>query len=337
MSLLNSKVFELLKIKPVLSKKTINLQSVNGENLQVQGQINIDMEMSGTKLNHNFYVVSNMNRNIILGQDFLTSFGVRMYFDLGCLRINNTYIPFVEDIHIASIVRVTANITIKPQTSYLCKGKIKRNPQLPSSGLYQVTASDKGYIGDQPGLMVANSVVKLGKSRQVPVLIVNNSNKTHKLKRNCIIGQVEQVSEENVVTATSDDKNSDRCYTPSDIYQELNCPEAHRREVADILMRNSELLAKRDSDLTQTDTVTMKIDTGDHPPIKLRPYRTPINNRPIVDKAIDEMLEGKIIERSRSPWSFGIVLVTKRDGSTRFCVDYRKLNNITRPISHRYL
>ena len=71
----------------------------------------------------------------------------------------------------------------------------------------------------------------------------------------------------------------------------------------------------------------MKIDTQNHPPIKLRPYRTPIKDREVVDKAVDEMLEANVIRRSKSPWSFP-------DGSKRFCVDFRKLNQITKPNSY---
>ena len=78
----------------------------------------------------------------------------------------------------------------------------------------------------------------------------------------------------------------------------------------------------------------MKIDTGDHPPIKLRPYRVQLNNRKVIEHAVKEMLDAKIIERSRSEWSFPIVIVDKTDGSKRFCIDFRKLSKITKSNSY---
>ena len=49
-----------------------------------------------------------------------------------------------------------------------------------------------------------------------------------------------------------------------------------------------------------------------------------------VRKLLNEMLERGVVEPSASPWASPIVLVRKKDESTRFCVDYRKLNDVTR-------
>ena len=89
---------------------------------------------------------------------------------------------------------------------------------------------------------------------------------------------------------------------------------------------------QKKTDLGKTDTIEMNIDTSDHPPIKLKLYRTPFAQRKIIDKAIDDMLAANIIHPSRSPWHFPIV-VDKKNGSKRFCTDFRKLNNITKQSS----
>ena len=46
------------------------------------------------------------------------------------------------------------------------------------------------------------------------------------------------------------------------------------------------------------------------------------------------MMGANIVRRSKSPWSFPVVIVDKKDGSKRFCVDFRKLNQITKPNSY---
>ena len=60
-----------------------------------------------------------------------------------------------------------------------------------------------------------------------------------------------------------------------------------------------------------------------------RPYRAPLTKRQEISKAIDGMLAEGIIRPSSSPWASPVTLVPKKDGSTRFCVDFRKLNLVT--------
>ena len=114
----------------------------------------------------------------------------------------------------------------------------------------------------------------------------------------------------------------------------MDVPGEHRGAILDLLRQNSDLFATKDTDLGHTNTIKMKIDTQDEQLIKQRPYRTPLKSREVVDKAIDEMLEAKVIHRSNSPWSFPVVIVDKKDGSERFCVDFRKLNQITKLNSY---
>ncbi|CAC5366889.1 unnamed protein product [Mytilus coruscus] len=80
-------------------------------------------------------------------------------------------------------------------------------------------------------------------------------------------------------------------------------PDAYRSRVLQMLNCNRDIFAVKDTELGQTYTVKMRIDTGDHPPVKLKPYRTPLHKREIADKAIIDMLEANIIRRSNSSYS----------------------------------
>ena len=116
--------------------------------------------------------------------------------------------------------------------------------------------------------------------------------------------------------------------------KDLDVPQEFRKDIEHLILKNQELFASTDTELGHTKTVQMKIDTGDCSPIKMRPYRAPLNKREVIDKTVDEMLEAGIISRSRSPWSFPVVIVDKKDGSKRFCVDFRKLNQVTKRNSY---
>ena len=180
--------------------------------------------------------------------------------------------------------------------------------------------------------MLTNSITKLTSRNAFPISICNNTNKTILLRRGCVVGKISPLSSEEISEVPqSPSSNSSH---PNNIdLSELQCNPDFKEHITSIILNNAEIFAKSDSDLGCTDLVTLKIDTNNHPPIKLRPYRTPLHKREEVGKAIDDMLQANIIKRSMSPWSFPLVVVAKKDGTSRMCVDFRKLNKITKPTS----
>ena len=103
--------------------------------------------------------IRDLNRNLILGLDWMKQNNVRIYMDLKCIRINGKhYVNLEEDIHIASTVRIKRTCLIKPQTAMICYGKVREHPDLPSGQSYEISQIDKGFIVNQPGLQIINTV-----------------------------------------------------------------------------------------------------------------------------------------------------------------------------------
>ena len=103
-----------------------------------------------------------------------------------------------------------------------------------------------------------------------------------------------------------------------------------QHRLADVLLQYSDLFPTPGSTLTgHTDAVEHEIDTGDSSPICCAPLRMSPQKMNKEEECVTEMLTGGQIEPSDSPWSSPVVLVTKKDGGTRFCVDYRRLNDVT--------
>ena len=101
-------------------------------------------------------------------------------------------------------------------------------------------------------------------------------------------------------------------------------------ELQQLLLKYSGILSQYEGDLGRTDLVYHHIVTGDHKGIKQSGRRLPFHQREEVKELLDGMLERQVIEPSQGSWSSPVVLVKKKDGSTRVCVDFRQLNAVTK-------
>eukprot|EP00731_Ephydatia_muelleri_P028964 Em0020g608a len=97
-----------------------------------------------------------------------------------------------------------------------------------------------------------------------------------------------------------------------------------------LLMEYADVFAFNSGQIGRTNILKHRIDTGNTPPVHLLPRRIPQSRREEMAKLVKDMLEQGAIQQSDSPWSSPVVLVKKKDGSVRFCVDYRKVNSVTR-------
>uniref|UniRef100_A0A9J7ZJ87 Gypsy retrotransposon integrase-like protein 1 n=1 Tax=Cyprinus carpio carpio TaxID=630221 RepID=A0A9J7ZJ87_CYPCA len=102
----------------------------------------------------------------------------------------------------------------------------------------------------------------------------------------------------------------------------------HQR-ILQLLKKWNSVFALHDDDFGRTNVVRHQIPTGAAPPCRDRYRPVPPTLYPELRTLLQGMLDSGVVRESSSPWAAPVVLVKKKDGSWRFCVDYRKLNAVT--------
>ena len=132
----------------------------------------------------------------------------------------------------------------------------------------------------------------------------------------------DSVKEQQVLTP----EQEKRFFEKLDLSGNQEWPSELREKTKNLFRRYGYLFALENLDLGHTSLVKHKIRLTDNTPFKERYRRIPPHLYDEVKKHLQEMLEIGAIRRSNSPWASAVVLVRKRDGSLRFCIDLRKLN-----------
>lgn len=107
-------------------------------------------------------------------------------------------------------------------------------------------------------------------------------------------------------------------------------PEAAQGKVRELLSKYEAVFSVSESDLGCTNLISHDIPLVDEVPVRQRYRRIPPSDYDLVKSHIHQLLEAQVIRESSSPYASPIVLVRKKDGSLRLCVDYRQLNRKTR-------
>ena len=71
------------------------------------------------------------------------------------------------------------------------------------------------------------------------------------------------------------------------------------------------------------------IDTESQRPIRQGLRRHPVAHLDTIDEQVEELIRNDFVEPAASPWASSVVLVLKKDGSRKLCVDYRAVNEAT--------
>ena len=238
------------------------------------------------------------------------------------------------------IVTNTKEITLKPNETRTIVGFVRKRENV------DTVVTEKLEEEQNHNALICPRVVTLnkpGNTARIPVRICNLSSKPMKFKHKQPICQLQEVKIIRGVETEGEDSymcspiiqdNSDR--SEEDKSKKAfqldtnNLTEEETDKAIQILDKWKKLIPTSATDLGHTSKVKHKIELTDDRPIK-QPYRRiPPGVFTEVKEHLQEMLSIGAIRPSTSPWSSNVVIVRKKDGTIRFCIDFRKLNAKTK-------
>ncbi|MEJ2229930.1 MAG: pol polyprotein, partial [Nitrospirales bacterium] len=98
-----------------------------------------------------------------------------------------------------------------------------------------------------------------------------------------------------------------------------------------LIAKNQKVFSTHQYDLGKCSIFKASINTGDARPIYSPPYKLPVHLRETLKQEIEDMLKMGLIRPSISPWASPMLYVPKPGGKWRLCVDFRKVNQVSRP------
>ena len=153
------------------------------------------------------------------------------------------------------------------------------------------------------------------------------NNHNTRINKGEVIGTVSTLIELEEEENVEEEWNMDNLKKKIDIGQ---LDENQKSKVYDALIRTKEALCKNEFDIGKAKVTPHRIELTDYTPIWQKPRRFSEPIKEEIDKQCKQLEMMDIIEKCNSPWSSPIVPVRKPNGSLRMCVDYRKINKITK-------
>ena len=313
------------------------LSDVTGRRTTLYGPTEVFLTVGEVNVQHTVYVSDNLCDGVILGLNFLASNHCVLDFKRRCMWLGEGAVQFrkeaidtiVPSTPRALRVRVRTHVTVDPMTEAVIHCK-PVGEKFDSIGVIEAGPLRK------TGLVVGRSVIDPC-ARSVRVLVTNVTNDPVRLKAGTSVGvcePVQLVAEADAVLGGQEKSRTGIESLPGHLTQLLNDSSrgltlSQRQKVENLLMEYHDVFSSNDSDLGRTPLAEHRIDTGDSRPVKVPPRRIPIHKRAEVEDTVKSLSDQGLIEPSISPWSSALVLVKKKDGSLRCCVDYRLLNAAT--------
>ena len=347
-------------------KKGHSLKTANGDPIKSLGQGMFTLQLGPIVLKQNI-VVADIENEVLLGIDILhdkKNGSANILLSEGIIQFRGVSLPCVDikSAHSECLVTVAEDVIIPGHSEVLIDAFIERKIS-DDYGHGDMLIEQTDNFSEMYSLLLAPVLVNTHGKTSTKIRLMNPFPTDVTLKQDAVVGQAAPAFEAlECATVVSQEESElsdnfssirgiklDKQHLKSDNLshqaefhhdppfhlKELfdsatsKCSGEEKNKVASTLSKYASVFSKDEADLGLTHLVEHTIDTANATPVKQRPRRTPLAFAGEEENVIKDLEEKGIIRQSSSPWASPIVLVRKKNGKVRPCVDYRKLNSAT--------
>lgn len=318
-SLIRDSDARALNLQNTSCKDLPTLRGIGGNMIRPLSVAVVTVEVQGLKETIDIYIVEDyvLKHPVLLGHSFTER------PDIVITKTPNEII--VQRIADTKVHLVAENDT-DVSSNTLRAVAVNSNSDI--NGYVHVNGSVRGPEGKEYYLLPGKYDIKNSRGA---VLIHNVSPATIHINKGMLLTRSLQTSS---IPPTSVLDSCSVTFSLTDIDETIHCNDklskGERLELQQLLSTYSDCFSSGLKDLGYTDTTEMVIELNDMEPVVYRPYRMAFSERSLVRDMVDEMMESGIVRESSSPYASPIILVKKKTGEKRICVDYRALNRKTK-------
>jgi dUTPase len=298
LSLMDYNTYRTLAEPPTLQEPDFEgIKTANGEAERCLGKIALKFSINSDMYVYNniFHILPNIPAKILLGQDFLEKYDVQIFCK------NNRF-----STRIGNLLPIVAHkgITIPPRVQQVVQVRV---PDKTPQGSLGICVGSQTTL--QLGAVLARSLVRT-KGKEMPVQLLNPTDKTITIKRGVKIGQLELLDPKSTVVELEDNNEQGECANAymcageeaqpainKDLQNALSLDDCdldvgQKSDLLKMLSKYRDVFALSSSELGCATAVKHCIITPPtEPPVKSRPYRVRPQEREIIATKIEEMLK----------------------------------------------
>ncbi len=321
----------------------IRIENPNGDTLGVEGVAEVEIIHGTKKYGGKFYVIGDVKTDVIVGEPFLVEHNA-------CLHVGRAEILYGSNPIPTKPIRNSNRK--KYWATHVAKVVLKENTRVAGNSVNQITVTapdirdaSKGLwnwlftpiqIFCEEGLYWPEAAVKIESDGTFRIGVCNQGKNEVILRKGSCVGTLYTVLEVRALSVkinvgekpTQDDQMAkfEEAWTKQIQGMSIGVSPHMKDEIRKMSIKHIDTLCAKQ--IGRVNDILMDIDVQGNQPIQTKERRYTPKEREAIKKEVDMMLKLQVIEPATSPWASRLVMVPKKDGSIRTCIDFRGVNEL---------